>query len=189
MPRWTVSRIDPDKMWSILVSAAQSAANGDTSEPETPRTNVIYSKLSEKCAIRKYQNSFLKICTEISKVTWCHVFFLKSCFRIPDSRVQKRVSAKLRQTARHVRYLISWPPKSDPTRWPTRGAFLNFKFYLERIRWEMPARIYSETRAAILILHKVNYSSPKISDTLGSTNPPAIPLCRGLTTAALSPAV
>ena len=75
-----------------------------------------------------------------------------------------------------------------PMLWPvgrprfTRRASLHSKhFILKRIPWKMPAQIDSETRAAMLLLHKVNYSSRKIKDTLESTQAPAILLFRDLT--------
>ena len=52
--------------------------------------------------------------------------------------------------------------------------FTLWKFYFERIPWEMAAQINSETRVAILVLHKVNHSCQKIRDTLEFTQAAAI---------------
>ena len=53
----------------------------------------------------------------------------------------------------------------------------------------MHARIHYETRAATLVLHKVKYSFRKMSDTLESTQAPAIFLFRGLSSRTTLPAL
>ena len=59
----------------------------------------------------------------------CNSFYL--IYTVDSQKeVQKSVSKKLRQTARHVRYLTSWPPKSDLTRSLTRRACLQFKSFI-----------------------------------------------------------
>ena len=72
------------------------------------------------------------------------------------------VSAKLRQTARHVRYLTSWPPKSDLTRCLTMHACLHLTNVIRREFHEKCLLEFNyETRAAILDVRKVHYSFKK----------------------------
>ena len=66
----------------------------------------------------------------------------------------------------------------------------NSKILFRGNSWKLLAQINSETKSATQVLHKVNYSSQKINDTLKSTQAPAILSFRGLTSqSSLSPSL